>query len=447
MKCWGSNHVFCQDGWKGSLEICVTQNIETSKCHLCWTALSIPKLTHYSTTVHCCVPLNIHDDITSILHYHLPQISAVFLTHIRAAHSHSQYTARPPLPCLKLTTDPRRREFGSISSLVCGSGTGLHLCYNLDISCRLNKRSQKEGPLSSGYLWEEMTEGNWEWCKPIKRAKKKKKKDTNKGLQKDRGLGNRWREKRHGYHEGRLPQGENKGKGWGPYRAKAGVKSKGWRKKRESSVVSRERTAGDGGIMTEGGACLTPSDLFLDPAAGKRWRKWAQQTPNVMGYPAACLLTRLPLRVMSVPIVSAAPLQDESALSTDTNTQNVHSQTPRAMTHTCSHARAQMDPCAGLHTRSEPETHPYAHEHTSSWLNNTRSQGRFHSGHCITQKWRTVLKLLQRRGRAVGLQIQKLCQGWHQQKQYYHAVQCSWFGLLSANKDHYPSQGSLTHRH
>lgn len=41
------------------------------------------------------------------------------------------------------------------------------------------------------------------------------------------------------------------------------------RDRRESFVVSTERTAGDGRIMTEGGACLTPLDLFLDPAAGK----------------------------------------------------------------------------------------------------------------------------------------------------------------------------------
>lgn len=44
-------------------------------------------------------------------------------------------------------------------------------------------------------------------------------------------------------------------------------------KRRESSVVSKERTAGDGRIMTEGGACLTPADLVLDPAAGEKLKE------------------------------------------------------------------------------------------------------------------------------------------------------------------------------
>lgn len=102
---------------------------------------------------------------------------------------------------------------------------------------------------------------------------------------------------------------------------------------------------------------------------------------------------------------------------------------------------------AAPHTCWQPKTHTHTHKHTSSWLNNIHSQGRFRSGHCITQKWRTVLKLLHRGGRAGGLQTEKVSQRWHQQKQYYHAVQCSWFGLLSANKDHYPSQCSFTHIH
>lgn len=37
----------------------------------------------------------------------------------------------------------------------------------------------------------------------------------------------------------------------------------------ESSVVSPERVAGDGRIMTEGGGHLTSDDLSLDLAAGK----------------------------------------------------------------------------------------------------------------------------------------------------------------------------------
>lgn len=37
----------------------------------------------------------------------------------------------------------------------------------------------------------------------------------------------------------------------------------------ESSVVSPERVAGDGRIMTEGGGRLTSDDLSLDLAAGK----------------------------------------------------------------------------------------------------------------------------------------------------------------------------------
>lgn len=58
---------------------------------------------------------------------------------------------------------------------------------------------------------------------------------------------------------------KKKRRGEGSERAKAGAWSKGWRERGESSVVSRERAAGDGRIMTEGGACLTSADL----SAGK----------------------------------------------------------------------------------------------------------------------------------------------------------------------------------
>lgn len=72
--------------------------------------------------------------------------------------------------------------------------------------------------------------------------------------------------------------------------------------------------------MTEGGAALTSADLWLEAAAGKSQRKWAQQrsssSPDVMGYPAACLLTPLPATLMPVPIVPQSPLWDDATQTT-----------------------------------------------------------------------------------------------------------------------------------
>lgn len=68
----------------------------------------------------------------------------------------------------------------------------------------------------------------------------------------------------------------------------------GVKRQRRKFCVDPERTAGDGRIMTEGGASLTPRDLTPTPppppphpAAGKRLQQWRPY--NMMGYPAACL--------------------------------------------------------------------------------------------------------------------------------------------------------------
>ena len=54
----------------------------------------------------------------------------------------------------------------------------------------------------------------------------------------------------------------------------------GWSNKDPTSSVlllsAQGCQAGDGRIMTVGGGCLTPGDLFLDAAAGKRFRNWVQ---------------------------------------------------------------------------------------------------------------------------------------------------------------------------
>lgn len=78
----------------------------------------------------------------------------------------------------------------------------------------------------------------------------------------------------------------------------------------ESSVVSPERLAGDGRIMTEGGGHSTYDDPSLDLAAGKSGRKWVLLQANTVGYPAACPPSLLPAGAISVPNTLESPLQE-----------------------------------------------------------------------------------------------------------------------------------------
>ena len=74
----------------------------------------------------------------------------------------------------------------------------------------------------------------------------------------------------------------------------------------------------------------------------------------------------------------------------------------------------------------------------------SQPKGHYDSGHCITWKCGTTLKLHYRGQRASGLQMHRACQRWHSPKQCYHAVQCSWLWVYwEQSKAYYPS---FTHK-
>ena len=160
-----------------------------------------------------------------------------------------------------------------------------------------------------------------------------------------------------------------------------------------------------------------------------------------MGNPAVCPLTPLPPTVMSVPIAFRVT---SAGRGCDTSTQETHScddvhmctQPIHTHIHTHTQARRWMM-YAGLHTRWQPKN-------TRVRTHLQLTQQTFAAKDALTQVTTLRRNVGQcwnhstEEGRAGGLQTRKVCQRWHQQKQYYRAERCSWFGLLTANKAHYP---------
>lgn len=163
-------------------------------------------------------------------------------------------------------------------------------------------------------------------------------------------------------------------------------------KEQTLSAVSMEMMAGDGGIMTEGGACLTLPDL-LDPAAAKSWRKrverenlmWWDILPPCLPKPSSfncwCLFPSF-----------------HSHLCRMTALAITHSQTPPGMTHTpaCTQMEAACsDVCSHSFSHADSKKKKNrSQKHTFSWLN-IHSQGCFHLGHAglndsvENAEWRT----------------------------------------------------------
>lgn len=96
-------------------------------------------------------------------------------------------------------------------------------------------------------------------------------------------------------------------------------RKKGVKTQRRKFCVNPERTAGDGRIMTEGGASLTPPDLPLHPAAGK-WVQQQHQPIMLMGYPVACLQAN---PSSSAAAIHSHPFTVTSALA-DTSRSDAH---------------------------------------------------------------------------------------------------------------------------
>ena len=208
-------------------------------------------LFHYSSLL--CVSWIICDDITSILHYRLPQIFAVFLTHIRAALSDS-LTTQTVLSSLAKNSPEILPWKSSVQSAVCLRVWRQRRAHCISVAISRSAADSTKGwdPWVLLNLWGE------KWQREIESDaglwKEQKKEETNKRLRKERRLGNRWGAKRCENHKGRVTQ-EEREEGWGERKLAQRV-----RKRRKLLSAERGR-AGDGRIMAEGGACLTSADL------------------------------------------------------------------------------------------------------------------------------------------------------------------------------------------
>lgn len=146
----------------------------------------------------------------------------------------------------------------------------------------------------------------------------------------------------------------------------------------------------------------------------------------MMGYPAACTLTPLPPTAMSAPAVPQTPPQAEAVEGCNTKYASRHLMQWHIHVHLPLHKGAHVLTYAEPHTWWRASRHLRSSSHLC-----TRSQPRTLRLQVaalrrnVGQRWNHCAE--DGGGRAGGLQMQRVCQRWHQQKQYYHAVQCSWF--------------------
>lgn len=261
---------------------------------------------------------------------------------------------------------------------MCG-GSGGSIVSLLQSRDQLPTQQKVGTPEFSWIPWGENDRGKLRVTQGYEKSKKKK--ETNKQLRKERRLGNRWGAKRCENHKGRVTQ-EEREEGWGERKLAQRV-----RKRRK--LLSAER--GPGRWWKDNGGGRSMFDLCWPLRASREEFKGSGRStnPNVMGNPAVCPLTPLPPAVMSVPIAFRVT---SAGRGCDTNTQETHSCDDVHMcTHTYTHIGAQMDdvrrPSHVLTAKKHSRTNTPPVDST-----NVRSQGRFDSGHHVTQKCGIVLK-------------------------------------------------------
>lgn len=157
--------------WKHQIQLC---------CSVFLTTI------HYSIIAHHCVSWNIYNDITSILHYHVPQILVVFLTHIwlpSQAHNTQPASSIPTKNSPEILLWKNLVQSPACLSESC-SGCIVSLLQSRDQLQTQQKVSEK-GPQSSVNLWGEMTEGNCEWSPSYQKSKKRQM----KGLERNENRG------------------------------------------------------------------------------------------------------------------------------------------------------------------------------------------------------------------------------------------------------------------